>query len=86
MVVAAAEVNVADPKLASGRVWQELPWHSDGDSTIHSAEDTSTWAIHSDLLNVQPRLTSRRTRVVVWPRTFTLACIRSPGWTERKMG
>src|SRR5881275_3543216 len=84
-VVALDEVNVLEPKLASGRVWQELPWHSDGASTIHSAEVMSTAEMRSDLVKVQPRLRSRRTRVVVWPCTVALAAIWSPGRTLRKM-
>src|SRR5207248_1041592 len=85
-VVAPAEVNAADPKSANGRVWQELPSHCDGASTIHSAEVTSTVPMRSDLVNVHPRLRSRSTSVVVCPWTVTLAAIRSPGLTGRKIG
>ena len=40
--VAVAESNATDPKFASGSAWQ-ANWlmHSDGASTIHSAELTS---------------------------------------------
>ena len=39
---AQAPLNPAEPKLASGSVWQDIPeMQSEGASTIHSAEETS---------------------------------------------
>ena len=49
---ARAERNVADPKLASGSVWQEYV-QSDGASTIHSAELVST--VRTATVFVNPR-------------------------------
>ena len=51
-VCADAELNVAEPKLASASVWQLLALtHSDGASTIHSAELRSSVEARSVLRN-----------------------------------
>ena len=61
--MAVAESNATDPKFASGSAWQAY-WltHSDGASTIHSAELTSMLGANSRLRKVRcsVRLSSSR--------------------------
>src|SRR5947209_6518709 len=84
--LADAEPNEADPKLASGSVWQLLAvMHADGASTIHSAELSSRLEACTVLRKPCPRVASYRATVTALPLTLTDACIRSPGLTVSRI-
>src|SRR5205807_2586867 len=86
-VCADAEVNVADPKLASGSVWQLLALtHSEGASAIHSAEVRSSAEARSVFWNPCPLVTSLSVSVTDRPLTLTAACMTSPGRTASRAG
>ena len=79
-----ALVNVEAAKLASGRVWQEYALvHSDGASTIHSAELVSTVAAWSVFVTRWRRVASYRDIVTRCPLTVTEALIMSPAWSGK---
>ena len=76
---ACAPVNVVVPKAASAPVAHcPPPEHSDGASTIHSAEVTSTAEARSVLVNDVPRVRFLMVMVVRVPLTATPAWRRSP--------
>jgi hypothetical protein len=79
-VVARAALKLTVPKSVSGSVRHALsPEHSDGASTIHSADRTSTDGTFSAFENEPRRVRSVSFNVTWWPATLTLALIVSPG-------
>src|SRR4051794_27101150 len=77
---ARAARKVVVVKAASGVVAQSPAFvHSDGASTIHSAERVSTAAARSTLVNAVPRVRFLMDNVTVCPATAALACSSSPG-------
>src|SRR5580658_588875 len=85
-MVALAESNGTDPKSASGSAWQAYwPRHSDGASTIHSAELTSIDGAFSVLWKRRWLVSSLSVNITVCPVTVTVACMTSPGFTRRAM-
>ena len=77
-----AFLNATVPKLLIGS-WAHCPdeLHSDGASTIHSAEETSGVRIVRVFSNVVPRVRSISAIVTCVPVTVTAASIWSPGRT-----
>src|SRR4029077_14310966 len=73
VVTADAAVKPAEPKSASGSVWQlATPAHTVGASRIHSAEVVSTWAACSRLVNERCRVRSSSVIVTSLPLTTTV--------------
>src|ERR1700727_931236 len=79
---ARAAVNVAEPKFASGSTRQnDDPRHSDGASTIQSADETSTLGTVTVRVNDLSRGRSCSETGTVLAMTFTAALLVSPGLT-----
>src|SRR3954454_8917695 len=79
-VIAEAWAKLTEPKSASGTVWQLPPTTQlDGASTIHSADDVSGEDIRRKRIVLRPVVRLRMATRTSWPRTVTLAVMRSPG-------